>query len=540
MRIALAQINPTVGDIHNNTRKIFSYIKQAIQKKANIIVFPELALTGYPPEDLVNMPEFINQNLAALEKIRESSKGITAIIGFINRDSKSHLYNSAAIIDNRKILGIYNKMHLPNYGVFDEKRYFGVGKSCQVFKLNNTKIGVNICEDIWVEDGPTVKQSKQGKAKIIINISSSPFHAGKHNERVEMLKKRAVDNQVHIVYVNLVGGQDELVFDGRSMIFNPAGEIIAQAKGFQEELLLADLPAKRVAFESAGVPLVEEVYEALKLGLRDYITKNGFKRVIIGLSGGIDSALTALIAADALGGENVLGFYLPSEFSSKLSEQAAIELANNLGVKLMSIPIKDIYYNYLKSLKLSTKEITLTHENLQARIRGTILMAFSNKLNALVLTTGNKSELSTGYATLYGDMAGGFALLKDVPKTLVYELSTHGNDVFYKRIKKDAIPLAIINRPPTAELRPNQKDSDSLPEYHILDPILREYIENNKGLDEIVKELRTPSKIVAKVIKMVDRSEYKRRQSPPGVKITHRAFGRDRRFPITNRFFSLD
>ncbi|MFH1231350.1 MAG: NAD+ synthase [Planctomycetota bacterium] len=585
LRIALAQINPTVGDIKGNANKIISYIKQAIRKKVNIIVFPELVLTGYPPEDLLNIPQFIKCNLEAFNEIKLASKNITSIIGFacseqvetigtnqnngLNVNSKTSLYNAAGIISNRKIISVYHKMNLPNYGVFDEKRYFADGRTYPVFKLHKTTLAVNVGEDIWVNNGPTERQVKNGKAEIIINISASPFYNGRYTERCDMLSQRARENKVYIVYVNLMGGQDELVFDGRSMVFNPNGKIIAQAKAFEEDLLVVDIPNKKedATFEpsldkkspppEADLPMaqgsnkktasdsqVEEIYETLKLGLKDYITKNNFTSVIIGLSGGIDSALTALIAVDVLGNKNVLGLYLPSEFSATLSMKYVISLAKNLNIKLRTISIVNIYHSYLKSLKLSRSKISLTHENLQARIRGNILMAFSNKLNSLVLATGNKSELSTGYATLYGDMAGGFALLKDVSKTLVYELVSYGNGCFYNKINKTArggypIPLGIIQRPPTAELKPNQKDSDTLPEYETLDPILQKYVEENKELNDIIKQTGTSLDIVSKVMKMVDRSEYKRRQSPPGVKITPDNFSKGRRFPITNKFFPI-
>lgn len=534
LKLALAQINPTVGDIRGNSAKIISYIKNARAMNADIIIFPELVLTGYPPEDLLNMPEFINFNLMALDTIRQHTKRITAIIGFVDKDRHDRLYNSAALLSNGRILGIYHKIYLPNYGVFDEKRYFTAGKECPVYRVEKTPVGINICEDIWVDNGPTGRQAKQGRAKVIINISSSPFHAGKYLKRCKILSRRARGNRVYIVYVNLIGGQDELVFDGRSMVFNQDGELIVQARAFKEDLLIVDIPQgiQDTGYRIQDIGYTEEIYEALKLGLKDYIRKNGFKNILIGLSGGIDSALTALIAVDALGKDNVQCLYLPSKFSSQLSKQCVLELARNLGIKLLTIPINDIYQGYLKSLKLSGK-ITLTHENLQSRIRGTILMALSNKTGAIVLTTGNKSEMSCGYATLYGDMAGGFALLKDVPKTFVYKLSSYGNEIFYKKTGKEPIPLEIINRPPTAELKPNQKDSDILPEYEVLDPILQAYIEENLGREEIVRLTGASLEVVERVLRMVDKSEYKRRQSPPGVKITPRAFGKDRRFPIT-------
>jgi NAD+ synthase (glutamine-hydrolysing) len=542
-RIALAQINSTVGDIRNNTRKIISYIKKARNRMADIVIFPELAITGYPPEDLLYVPEFIKYNLSALDEIRKSSQRISVIVGFVGVDKSESLYNSAAIISNQKVVGIYNKTHLSNYGVFDEKRYFRRGREQSTFRLLNTSIGVNICEDIWVDNGPIEKQVKQGKARIIINISASPFHIGKYQKRCEILSRRARNNKVYIAYVNLVGGQDELVFDGRSMAFDPSGQIIARAKSFNEELFIVDIPLKKkdftyVLFATWKSPeVIQETYEALKLGLSDYVRKNGFRKVIIGLSGGIDSALTSLIAVDALGRNNVSGLYLPSQFSSSLSNRCTATLTRNLGIKLITIPINHIYQKYLMCLKLSRKTITLTNENLQSRIRGNILMALSNKTGALVLTTGNKSELSTGYTTLYGDMAGGFALLKDVPKTLVYKLVSYGNYLFSNKINKFPIPEEIIKRAPSAELKPNQKDSDTLPEYEILDPILQAYIEENKNLKQIVKQTGIAEEVVSKVMRMVDRSEYKRRQFPPGVKITPCAFGKDRRFPITNKFF---
>ena len=537
LKLALAQINPTVGDIGGNTAKIISYIKKAGNKKSDIVIFPELTLTGYPPEDLLNTPSFIDANLEALDKIRHHTKNITAIIGFVDRGQNSVIYNAAALLSNKRVLGVYHKIHLPNYGVFDERRYFTPGNACKTFNVNKTVVGVNICEDIWVEHGPISKQVGKGGAEIIINISSSPFHAGKYFERYKILSRRARENKVNLIYVNLIGGQDELVFDGRSMVFNPAGELIAQAKSFEEDLLMVDIPqrTKDAGCKIQNSEYTEEIYDALKLGLRDYIKKNGFKKVLIGLSGGIDSALTALIAVATLGKKNVLGLYMPSEFSSQLSKQCALDLAHNLGVRLLTMPIKGIYQRYQKSLGLS-REITLTHENLQSRIRGTILMALSNKTGAIVLTTGNKSEMSTGYATLYGDMAGGFALLKDVPKTMVYKLSSYGNDLFYRKSGKYPIPMEIITRPPTAELKPNQKDSDTLPEYNVLDPILKAYTEENRSKGEIGQLTGASFKVVDRIIRMVDRSEYKRRQSPPGVKITPRAFGKDRRFPITNRF----
>ncbi|MBI4654091.1 MAG: NAD+ synthase [Nitrospirae bacterium] len=572
LRIALAQMNPTVGDFPENVKKIISYIKKADALKADIIAFPELAITGYPPEDLLLKPQFIKDNIDALEKVRTASKSIIAIIGFVDKKNSSEheIYNATAVISNCKLIDVYHKKYLPNYGVFDEYRYFQRGTRYPIYNIGGVNIGVNICEDIWHEGGPVKVQSTFG-ANVIINVNASPYHVGKAFLREDMVSKRAVDNKVVIAYVNMVGGQDELVFDGGSFAVNRSGEIIIRARQFKEELMFFDIDiedlksahkfsAKKVlekygeAVEEIKIDFLirgnkpeikvqrfvkpsamEEIYNALVLGTKDYIKKNGFKGVIIGLSGGIDSSLVATIAVDAIGKENVQGLFMPSLYTSKESYEDTYRLAKNLGIKVTNIPISDIFKMYLKTLARDFKgtETDVTEENIQARIRGNILMAFSNKFGWLVLTTGNKSELSVGYATLYGDMAGGFAVIKDVPKTIVYELCNWRN----KKEGRDVVPERVLWKEPTAELKPDQRDTDTLPPYPVLDSILKAYVEEDKGFDEI-KRMECEVECIQKVVRMVDHSEYKRRQAPPGIKITPRAFGKDRRFPITNRYKS--
>jgi NAD+ synthase (glutamine-hydrolysing) len=553
IRIALAQINPTVGDFAGNTAKIISSIERARAIGADIIAVPELSLPGYPPEDLLLKPQFIAANLKALDQIIAASTGIVSIVGFI--DKTSDIHNAAAVICDGRLKGVYHKNFLPNYGVFDEYRYFDAGQSAPIFAYGDALIGMNICEDIWYPGGPTQAQALAG-AQLIINISASPYHAGKGRDRERMLATRAEDNAVALAYVNLVGGQDELVFDGQSLIINEHGHIIARGKLFDEDLIVADINVERVfkerlhdprrrqepvfvtasvnverivlrdqPFENqkpriesrqAGTPaLPGEVYQALVVGVRDYVRKNGFRSVVIGLSGGIDSALTACIAVDALGAEHVTCVFMPTRYSSNESARDAERLAKNLSVAYHVIPIEDTFKQYLKMLEpaFAGTPMGVTEENIQARVRGNILMAMSNKFGALVLSTGNKSETSVGYCTLYGDMAGGFAVIKDVPKTLVYELAEYIN----KCGEKPVIPEYIITRPPSAELRENQTDQDSLPPYDILDAILELYVEEDLSADAII-------------------AEYKRRQAAPGIKITPRAFGRDRRMPITNKF----
>ena len=535
MKIAIAQINLRVGDFEFNKALIESYIKKAKDRGADIVVFPELSVTGYPPEDLLHKKAFISDNRKYLDKLCGAVDGIAAIIGFVNED-KSGIHNSAAVIKNKKLLAVYDKTVLPNYGVFDEKRYFKPGKKPLVFSLGGIKAGINICEDIWHEGGPIREQARRG-ARVIFVLNASPYHMNKIREREEILTAKAKENRAHIVYANLVGGQDELIFDGYSMVVDPGGKIVARAEGFEEELLIADIDpgkANRPASKAKVAKLMpedEEVYNALKLGLKDYLLKNDFKEAVIGISGGIDSALVAALAVDVLGKDKVHGVFMPTEYSSRESGEDAGRLAKNLGIHLESIPVQEIFELYLKTLSNYFKgtRSDITEENLQARIRGNIIMALSNKFGWLVLTTGNKSEMSTGYATLYGDMAGGLAVIKDVPKTLVYRLAKFRNSV------DPVIPERILTKEPTAELKFDQKDSDTLPPYSTLDSILKLYIENDLEAEKIKQHgFRTDT--VRKVLGLVDKSEYKRRQSPPGLKITPKAFGRDRRMPITNRY----
>ena len=555
LRIAMAQINPVVGDIQGNTDKIKNYIKQAQEHNVDVITFPELALTGYPPEDLLFKRHFIDDIKKHLQEITQFAKGITAIIGLAREENG--LLNSAAVIHDRKMINYYDKKLLPNYGVFDEKRYFISGDKNPVYLIDGITVGINICEDIWFENGPTKDQARLG-AQLILNINGSPFDIEKRAIRENMLKERALENNVFISYTNMVGGQDELVFDGGSVILNPMGEVISRGKTFEEDLIITDLEFKKSedfvesptnifvsnAQENkslkaiSGNPVVEidqleQVHKALILGPRDYVNKNGFSKVLLGLSGGIDSALTCYIAVKAFGKDNVLGVIMPSRFSSEGSITDSQLLANNLGIDTKIIPIEPAYTSFLEMLSESFigTNLGVAEENLQARIRGNILMALSNKFNWIVLITGNKSEMATGYSTLYGDMAGGFAVLKDVPKTLVYELCKYINTLQ----EKSLIPQTIITKPPSAELREDQKDEDSLPPYDILDAILKYYVEEDKSLQEIV-DLGYDKEIVKKATLLVDRSEYKRKQSPPGVKITPRNFGRDRRIPLINLY----
>jgi len=580
IRIALAQINPTVGDFAGNTAKIISSIERAREIGADIVAVPELSLPGYPPEDLLLKPQFITANLKALDQVIAASSGIISIVGFVDRTTDIH--NAAAVICDGELRGVYHKNFLPNYSVFDEYRYFDAGHATPIFSYGDVLFGVNICEDIWYPGGPTQAQALAG-AQVIINISASPYHAGKGRDRERMLATRAEDNAVALAYVNLVGGQDELVFDGQSLVINENGHIVARGKLFEEDLIGADINPERVFKErlhdpsrrqeridiaSAGVTVEQielrkepfekvkgrvesrqarplalpgsshEIYQALVIGARDYVHKNGFKNVVIGLSGGIDSALTACIAVDALGAEHVTCVFMPTRYSSNESARDARQLAENLGVAYQIIPIEDTFMRYLEMLKPAFADTTMgiAEENIQARIRGNILMALSNKFGALVFSTGNKSETSVGYSTLYGDMAGGFAVIKDVPKTLVYELSEYVN----RRGATQVIPEYSIKRAPSAELREDQTDQDSLPPYEILDEILELYIEQDLSAEAILSEKAGvegfDEKTVRWVVRQVDINEYKRRQAAPGIKITPRAFGRDRRMPITNKF----
>ncbi|MEO0094055.1 MAG: NAD+ synthase [candidate division WOR-3 bacterium] len=549
MKIALAQINTTVGDLDGNTKKIINQIEQAKKQDANLVVFPELAITGYPPKDLLFKKAFVLENQKRLLEIQNATSDIGVIVGFVNSYFRerasdkiydmaavSHfsdmiLTNAACLIDNQKILGIYEKIWLPTYDVFDEKRYFEPGKEAKVFGFCNKKIGINICEDLWVSNGPIIQQVKNG-ADLIIVISASPFFVGKWRIRKELVKKQAVANRVPIIYTNLVCGQDDLIFDGGSFAIDAQGNLIALAKHFAEDLLTIDIDSPMPVKDTEETEEFE-VFNALVLGLRDYVNKNGFSKVVLGLSGGIDSALVCALAVEALGKERILAVIMPSPYTSEASIQDAKTLAQNLEIELLNIPITEIYNSYLKTLAdpFKGKKLDVTEENIQARIRGNILMALSNKFGYLVLSTGNKSEMAVGYTTLYGDMAGGLAVISDVPKTMVYRLAHY----FNQKAGKELIPKNIFIKPPSAELKPNQKDSDDLPPYETLDEILNLYIEENKDREEICK-LGYPKDLVVDVIRRVDRNEYKRKQAPLGLKITPKAFGFGRRMPITNKF----
>ncbi len=573
VRVALAQINPTLGDLEGNSQKIIQNIREAETAGADVVIFPELTLTGYPPEDLLLKRKFLADTRIQLEQIAKANQDIMAVVGFVDHQ-QDKLYNAAAILQQGQVAAVYHKICLPNYSVFDEKRYFTPGDRPLVFEWQDIKFGLNICEDIWIPNGVTESQAFRGGAEIILNLSASPYYMDKRKERLAIGMTRARVTRSIVVYVNLVGGQDELVFDGDSFIVDHRGEIVAESQQFREDLVIADLevsvvrkfreddpsfrlfkrefqPPYQLNFISLERPKatrekppikttplaplthLEEIYQALTLGVKDYVTKNGFQKVVIGLSGGIDSALTACIAADALGAENVIGVLMPSEFTSAQSIKDAQDLAKNLGIRTETIPIQKPFKSYLETLRevFAGRPADVTEENLQARIRGNILMALSNKFGWLVLTTGNKSETSVGYCTLYGDMAGGFAVIKDVPKTLVYKLSHHKNEM----AKRVVIPVSTLERAPTAELRPGQQDQDSLPPYEILDAILEELVEKDKSVKEIIEQ-GYPREVVKEVARLVDSNEYKRRQAPPGIKISHKAFGKDRRMPITNRY----
>ena len=567
-RIALAQINTTVGDLDGNAAKIVDYIGQARELGADVVAFPELAVTGYPPEDLLFKRQFIDDNKTRALEVAAASTKIASIFGFV--DSDPDVYNAAAVANDGKVVGVYHKMHLPNYGVFDEERYFEAGGECAVFVICGVRVGVNVCEDIWQAVGPTVVQRSAG-AEVIVNISASPFHSGKTLWRENMLSTRASDNELYVAYLNLVGGQDELVFDGASVVFDPLGQEVARGSQFEEDLVVADLDldavfrtrardnrsrkemstmvgtARVVAVSdksqadkrplSAHSPKrygrIGEIYAALVTGTRDYVLKSGFSKALVALSGGVDSSLVAAIAVDALGSDNVYGFSMPSRYSSEGSILDAQELAQNLGIELMTASIEEVFSAALDTLEPHFNGLPpdLTEENIQSRIRGVLVMAMSNKRGWLVLTTGNKSELAVGYATIYGDMAGGYAVLKDVHKTLVYDLCRYRNE----RDGISVIPDAVLTKPPSAELRIDQTDQDSLPPYDALDPILKAYVEDDRSFEDIV-EAGFDEQTVRDVIVLVDRNEYKRRQAPPGIKITPRNFGRDRRMPIANRY----
>ena len=577
-RLALAQINPTVGDIAGNTAKILDYLERAREAQADLVAFPELAITGYPPEDLLFKRSFLTDNVAAMEKVAAASQGIAVVLGYVHivslerqsEDVGPQVTNAAALCYGGKLIDTYHKIFLPNYGVFDEQRYFQKGSECPVYTIGGVAVGVNICEDIWYPVGPTTVQCQAG-AELIVNINASPFHAGKCAFREDMIAQRASENSLTVAYVNTVGGQDELVFDGGSIICDPAGGLVARGPAFQESLLITDLsfpsqakenPAnagagvgtpKTMTVSEAGAEIKssleaqtildamngpEEIYRALVMGTGDYLRKSGFTKALIGLSGGVDSALTATVAVDALGKENVVGITMPSRYSSEGSISDSKKLADNLGLDLWEVPIEPAHQAFTNMLAEQFKgtEANVAEENVQARVRGNVLMTVSNKFGWIVLTTGNKSEMAMGYATLYGDMAGGFAVLKDVPKTTVYELCRWRNQqgVGFGTMD-DVIPVAILDKPPSAELRENQLDADSLPDYEVLDPVVEAYVEDDLSYQEMVAQGMDPF-VVRQVIAAVDRNEYKRRQAPPGVKITHRAFGKDRRLPIVNRY----
>ena len=557
LRVALAQINLVVGDFNFNADKIKQYLKQAKRMGADVVLFPELAVTGYPPEDLLLKESFLKQCDKNLKKISRYTKGLTAIIGFAEKKGKA-IYNSAALLSDGKHIGTCRKMLLPNYGVFDEKRYFHEGNSPVKFRLKGATLGITICEDLWEDSGPGKILCGQGNVDLLLNISSSPFHKGKGKTREKMIQQRARSYRSHIAYVNLVGGQDELVFDGQSLVVAPDGKIIIRGNSFTEELICFDItlnpksPKKlysKTNISSYQVPTslskqkkypplsvyaynkkseVENIFSALVLGTQDYVSKNGFSKAVLGLSGGIDSALTAVIASKALGAKNVTGVLMPSPHSSEGSIQDSLSLAKNLGIETLILPIEKAMkaYDQILGKVFKGTDSDLAEENIQARIRGNLLMALSNKKGWMVLATGNKSEFSVGYCTLYGDMAGGFAVIKDVPKIWVYKISHWVNS------KKEIIPESILTKAPSAELRPDQKDTDTLPPYDLLDPILLKYIEEDKSVGKIkVSGLSTAD--IKRVANLVDASEYKRRQGPPGVKITPKAFGKDRRVPIT-------
>lgn len=571
IRIALAQVNTVVGDLNGNAEKIAGFIEKAKSEGAQLVAFPELSLCGYPPEDLLLKPKFIEDTQRVLHSLALASEGIITIVGFAHM--ADDLYNAAAVMYNGEFITNYHKMFLPNYGVFDEDRYFQRGSEIPIFRTGDFTFGVNICEDIWFAEGPTGRQALEPGSQLVVNISSSPYHFKKGELREKMVGMRAYDNQVYVAYVNSVGGQDELVFDGQSLVAAPDGTIIARGRQFEEDLVVIDLDLSLVSSKHLFDPKrrqrtqniekqevveykiedfklqpskheipnvfhksldpVAEIYEALKLGLHDYVQKNGFEKVVIGLSGGIDSTITATICADALGPENVIGVAMPSRYSSRESLEDAKELAGNLGIKFLNISIEPTFSALKDSLAEEFKGLPedITEENMQPRIRGMILMALSNKFGWLVIATGNKSEIAVGYTTLYGDMVGGFAVIKDILKTTVYDLARYRNSLQSGPV----IPERVITKEPSAELRPGQKDVDTLPPYHVLDAILRGYVESEKSMSELISE-GLPKEFVEWTIRKVDQNEYKRRQGPIGIKISPRAFGKDRRMPITNRY----
>jgi NAD+ synthase (glutamine-hydrolysing) len=593
LRLAMVQMNAVVGDLEGNTRAICRSIREAKKAKADVVVFPELAVSGYPPEDLLLIPQFLRDIQRMQNQIAKASSGLVAVVGSVGRPQQIPLnaypvpkscdltdrqkpVNVAWVFTRGRLVGSYAKHKLPNYGVFDEQRYFQEGLSNPIVCLGSVRIGINICEDIWFADGPAHTQVKHGKAQVILNLNASPYHVGKTRTRQRMLATRAKEHGVFVSYTNMVGGQDELVFDGNSLVYNPHGELMARAKAFEEDLLLTDLPIPSIPVRKSqkgstlspnqkkrGISFIripwrpsksqdlahptsrslssmtepEAIYRALVLGVRDYARKNGFSKVVVGISGGIDSALTALIARDALGASKVVGVMMPSPYTSSASKKDSNALAKNLGIELLNLPITALFKTFLRELRpfFGRCPVDATEENLQARIRGTLLMALSNKFGYLVLTTGNKSEMSVGYATLYGDMAGGFAVIKDIPKMRVYQLARWRSDNHPRDFDPISIPERIQSRAPSAELKAEQTDQDSLPPYSQLDAILQAYVEENHSKKTIEKS-GYPMQVVQKVVRLVDRSEYKRRQAPIGIKITARALGKDRRMPITSQY----
>lgn len=568
IRVASAQINTTVGDISGNCGLIADAIDEARSIGADIVAFPELAITGYPPEDLLLSQHFVRTNRNALDELVDRCPGIAAMIGIVDFDEDrngdiKHIYNAAAIIVDRKLVAVYHKNELPNYGVFDELRYFTPGTKCQIVDVNGVPVGVNICEDIWVNPGPGDAQCVAG-AKLILTLNSSPYEVGKLQTRIDLVAGLAARHGAYAVYTNQVGGQDELVFDGSSIFAGPDGETLAIAPRFKEAVTSIDIEVPETDIEFKGAKTqddpvrvssprfstiektsisapntelkddISEVYSALTLGTRDYIRKTGFERVAIALSGGIDSSIVACIAADAIGPENIVGVAMPSRYSSEGSLIDAQDLADRLGIPLWRVPIEPAHAAFEGMLAdaFQGTAANTAEENVQSRIRGNVMMTIANKFGWIVLTTGNKSEMATGYATLYGDMAGGFAVIKDVPKQMVYELARYRNSID----DSPPIPHSVIDKPPSAELRPDQLDVDSLPDYEELDPLLKAYVEDRLSSEEILAESDINPETASRIIQMVDRNEYKRRQSPPGVKITGLAFGRDRRMPIASRW----
>jgi NAD+ synthase (glutamine-hydrolysing) len=545
VRIGLGQFNAVVGDLQANTEKMQQVYKEALSNNIDLLVFPELAVCGYPPEDLLLKKHFLDDNRAMLDKLAADCPDMAMIVGFAECHQGDN-YNSAALLQNGKAQAIYRKALLPNYGVFDERRYFHCGTDPLVIKTDQLSVALTICEDIWNIEWLSAFLSAKGNIDLVVNISASPFYVGRTSKRQEIVARCAKRFNCAVAYCNLIGGQDELIFDGRRMIVEPGGQTVAMARAFNEDLLIAEITAtgdgKLQVIATAEPPTqpgsdIEETYHALVLGTRDYTRKNGFSRTLLGLSGGIDSAVTAAIVVSALDADNVTGISMPSRFNSDQTKSDAEKIAKNLGMKFMTVPIESILEEFDRTLAAieGWDSQGIAYENLQARIRGSILMSLSNQLGALVLTTGNKSETAVGYSTLYGDTAGGFAVIKDLPKTLVYQLARYINE----KAGEDVIPQDVITRAPSAELKDDQKDSDSLPDYDVLDAILKGYVEQDLSARDLV-DSGLDSELVGRVIRMVDRNEYKRRQSPPGIKITPKAFGRDRRLPITNHYSSLD